>query len=126
MVYFYENVFVKPISIYNEYYPSLFCVAVMNTMIKKKLVGGRGLFHFTLLRKVRAGTSRQVLKESPWRNASYWLSSRLLFSYYFYIAQTHLLRYGTSHKGWALLHQLAIKKMLHAGGHQENRAPGIN
>jgi hypothetical protein len=47
----YANVFVKLINIYNGYYPSLLCVAVMNTRIKNKLVRRTGFISVTLLKK---------------------------------------------------------------------------
>jgi hypothetical protein len=64
--------------------------------------------------EAEAGTWKQEL--NLWKNAAYWLLSKLVFSYFSYIVHIHLHRDGTADNGPGSPppdSNQAIKKMLH-------------
>lgn len=63
----------------------------------------------------KAGTWRQ------WRNAAYWISLSGFLRHIFYIARPIFLGMTLSTVGWAIIHQLAIKKMHQEAGEQAQR-----
>lgn len=85
--------------------------------------GEKDLFHLTLpgydrsLREVRQDT--KSLKEKSWKNVVFW------FVISYFCSDSFLIQYRTMHLGvalllvgWALLHQLAIRKMPHRYDHR--------
>lgn len=92
------------------------------SLIKKNL-GSKGFTWLRIYRpsswkdrqELETGTQRQELKQRPWRNAAYCLAPLGLMSYFSYTTWTGMAQ---PILGWALAHQLAVKKMLFTHAHR--------
>lgn len=99
---------------------SLISVAVIDITTKAAWRGESFIYLFQVmfqslsLREAMAGTLRQEPEDRNWsRDPRGTLVCSDLFNYLSYKAQASFLRMTPPTESWALLHQLAIKKMLH-------------
>lgn len=72
----------------------------------------------SVMKEVRAGTQRQVLKQRPWRGALYWLAPHGLLSLLSNTTQDHRQGGGTAHSGLGPLTWIFNKYMPYSFAHR--------
>lgn len=104
--------------------PSLLSLCSCDKTLAKQTGKGQDLFilqvsvhHWAKWRwECKAGTWRR-----QWGNAIYWISLFGFLRHIFYIARPIFLGMTLSTVGWAIIHQLAIKKIYQEAGEQAQR-----